>query len=74
MRFLFFFFALFYNKLQGVVGAAFREGHLWTWTSILALMQDTGIYNCLAGDPLADYGCPPWAVICLIRGNGPGAM
>lgn len=57
------------------MGAAFREGHLWTWTSILPpLIPDTGIYNCLAGDPLADYGCPPRAVICLIRGNGPGAM
>lgn len=56
------------------MGAAFREGHLWTRTSILPLIQDTGIYNCLAGDPLADYGCPPRAVICLIRGNGPGAM
>ncbi len=63
-----------FNKLQAAVGASFREGHLWTQTSILPLIQDTGIYNCLAGDPLADYGCPPRAVICLIRGNGPGAM
>lgn len=56
------------------MAAASREGHLWTQTSIPAPLQDTGINNCLAGDPLADYGCPPRAVICLIRGNGPGAM
>lgn len=69
-----FFPPLCYDKLQAVVAAACREGHPWTRTSIPALIQDTGIYNCLAGDPLVDYGCPPQAVICLIRENGPGAM
>lgn len=56
------------------MSAAFREGHQWTPTSIPALIQDAGIYNCRPGDPLADYGCPPRAVICFIRGNGLGAM
>lgn len=56
------------------MGATFREGRQWTRTSIAALIQGTDIYNCRAGDPLADYGCPPRAVICLIRGNGLGAM
>lgn len=63
-----------YSSVMDCMSAAFREGHRWTPASIPALIQDAGIYNCRPGDPLADYGCPPRAVICLIRGNGLGAM